>query len=113
MRDITPTNPTCSRTKMSFSARPTSDMIAKYTDPPTAKNPDPQPQIGSIWVEFSGEGAIGTKELRTYMHHLHEHKFYTGIFISKEPITSMGTRFLQGEQQFKPAGGVETFNEQD
>lgn len=98
---------------MAFTVRPSADMLAKYTDPPTTRNPDPQPQIGNAWVEFNGDGAVGTKELRNFLHHLNEGKFYTGIFISKEPVTSMGMRFLQGDANFKPPGGVETFNEQD
>ncbi|KAF2755782.1 DNA-directed RNA polymerases I [Pseudovirgaria hyperparasitica] len=101
------------RRNLSFRAIPSEEMLAKYTDPPTAKVPDPKPQIGTIRIEFAPDGQIGTKELRTYIHTLHDENFYTGIFITKEPITSMGNRFLQGNQEFKPPGGIETFSDQD
>lgn len=87
--------------------------MRKYTDVPTARNPNPQPQIGTVWVEFNGDDSIGVKELRNFMHHLQGNSFYLGIFISHESITAAGKKFLLGDHEFKPPGGVQIFEEQD
>lgn len=97
---------------MSFSLRPTEDMLRKYTDPPTPKNSDPQPQIGTIWIEFSNEEAVGVKQLKEFIAHLTNEKYYSGIFICPRPVTSIGYRFLQNPTGQRPPGPLELFEEQ-
>lgn len=94
---------------MNFSARPTATMLLKYTPLPTKAEPNPTPTIGTIWVEFSTEAAIGIKQMRTFAHHIDEHKFHTGIMITQGPVTSAALKIMSAV-----AGHViETFVEQD
>ncbi|KAI4102670.1 MAG: hypothetical protein L6R37_004260 [Teloschistes peruensis] len=97
------------RKKMNFSARPTTTMLQKYTPVPTTKEPNPTANIGTIWVEFSTEAAIGIKQMRTFAHHIDEHKFHTGIMITQGNVTSAALKIMSAV-----SGHVlETFVEQD
>lgn len=100
---------------MNFSCVPSEEMLRKYTAPPTPKNPDPQPEIGKIWVEFNGDENVGLKQLRDYMQHLVQGSYYNGIMVTMKPMTGMALRLLRGAAGIKegPMGGVEVFVEQD
>jgi len=80
-----------SRGKMAFSARPTAEMLQKYSD---HQKPNAPPQIGSIWVEFNNDSNVGIKQLRTFAHHITQHNFYTGIFITTVPVTSSALKII-------------------
>lgn len=90
-------------------------MERKYTNPPTARDPDPRPDIGNIWVEFNSDENVGLKQLRDYMQHLVNGSFYSGIMVCTKPMTGMALRLLRGASgiQEGPKGGVEVFVEQD
>lgn len=98
-----------SKAKMSFSARPTEQMLTKYTPLPTKAHPEPQePSIGTIFVEFTSEPAIGIKHLRTFAQFLNEKHFYSGIFISGAPVTTSALK-----QTANLPITIEVFQEQD
>ncbi|ORY13250.1 DNA-directed RNA polymerases I [Clohesyomyces aquaticus] len=103
------------RGRMHFSCQPTEAMLVKYTDSPTPKNPNPVPQIGTIWIEFNSDDAVGLKQLRDYMQHLVNGSFYSGIMVVQKPMTGMALRLLRGSASIEegPKGGVEVFVEQD
>lgn len=73
---------------MTFTARPTPDMLKKYTPLPRPGHPDPEPQIGTIHVEFSGEPNVGVKHLKQFGQLLHEKNYYTGLYICAVAPTS-------------------------
>jgi DNA-directed RNA polymerase I, II, and III subunit RPABC1 len=100
---------------MHFSCQPTEAMLAKYAVPPTAKDPDPAPQIGNIWVEFNSDENVGLKQLRDYMQHLVNGSYYNGIMVCTKPMTGMALRLLRGSAGLEegPKGGVDVFIEQD
>jgi DNA-directed RNA polymerase I, II, and III subunit RPABC1 len=104
-----------SRSKLNFSAHPGEDMLAKYTPVATKKDPEPRPQIGTIWVEFNSDENVGLKQLRDYMQHLVNGSFYSGIMVTVKPMTGMAIRLLRGSATMSegPKGGVEVFVEQD
>ncbi|KAI9672895.1 MAG: DNA-directed RNA polymerases II 24 kDa polypeptide (RNA polymerase II subunit 5) [Trizodia sp. TS-e1964] len=97
------------RKKMNFSARPTDVMLEKYRDLPTPANPNPQPDIGTVWVEFQGEIKIGATEMRNFGQHIDKHKFFTGILISSGPVTAAALKLIPSLRPHI----VETFLEQD
>ncbi|KAF2115196.1 DNA-directed RNA polymerases I [Lophiotrema nucula] len=103
------------RQRMPFSCEPSDEMLRKYSAPPTAKDPNPQPQIGQLWVEFNADENVGLKQLRDYMQHLSNHNFYSGIMVCIKPMTGMALRLLRGASGLDegPKGGVEVFVEQD
>ena len=94
---------------MSFSARPTPEMIAKYTPLPSVKDPNPEPKIGTIWVEFSSEPSIGVRQMRNFGQHIDSHKFHTGILVTQQTITSSALKLIP---VLRPRT-IETFLEQD
>ena len=99
-----------SRQRMTFSARPTAEMIEKYTHLPNVKTSSQNsPSIGTIWVEFSSEQSIGIKQMRTFVHHMKENHFYTGIMITQTAITPAALRVVP---VVKP-NVIEIFQEQD
>lgn len=93
---------------MSFSARPSHAMNVKYTALPTKANPNPEAQIGTIFVEFSTEAAIGIKQLRTYAQWLHDRNYYSGVYIAAAPVTTAALK-----QTLNLPIGIEVFQEQD
>ncbi|KAL4996628.1 RNA polymerase [Aspergillus recurvatus] len=99
-----------SREKLKIQARPTEAMKAKYTSLPTPSNRDPQPDCGTIYIEFCpDDSGIGTKQVRTFNHTVDEGNFHTGIFITKTPISPSAVRLLSGV----PGRICEHFQEQD
>ncbi|KAF2005882.1 DNA-directed RNA polymerases I [Amniculicola lignicola CBS 123094] len=103
------------RTRLHFSCQPSPAMLQKYAQLPTAKDPDPQPAIGTMWVEFNGDENVGLKQLRDYITHLGSGSFYSGIMICTKPMTGMGLKLLRSAPHIEegPKGGVEVFVEQD
>lgn len=97
------------RNKMNFSARPSAAMIERYTPPATPSNPDPIPEIGTVWVEFNGDQSVGIKQLRTFAHHITEHKFSTGIFVASASVTPSAMKIIP---TVLPTV-IEVFQEQD
>ncbi|KAF2455359.1 RNA polymerase [Lineolata rhizophorae] len=109
-RDFADANGYPDRRRMNFSARPTDEMIAKYSDPPTASRPNqPPPAIGTVWVEFNGEPNVGIKQLRQFIHYISTNNFHTGIFVTKAAITSSALKVIPTIAPLQ----VETFLEQD
>ena len=85
-------------------------MMKKYTKLPTAKNPTPeQPDIGTIWVEFSTEAAIGVKQMRVFGHHVRHHNFHSGILITQLPMTTAALKVIPAVLP----NIIETFQESD
>jgi len=101
--------PSRSRSKMTFSARPTLAMQDKHRKEKTSKNPEPDTDIGTIWVEFHPEPSIGIKQMRTFGHHIHEHNFHTGIMVTQNAITPAAMKIVP----ILLPHVVETFQEQD
>ena len=100
---------------MNFSAIPSPETLQKYTAPATTKNPNPEPQIGTLWVEFNGDEAFGMKNLRDFINHLINGGYYSGIMVVIKPLSGMAMRALRAASGLGegPKGGVEVFLEQD
>lgn len=99
-----------SRTKMKIQARPTDLMKIKYTPLPSKSNPTPQPDCGTIYVDFCPDSTgVGTKQVRAFNHIVDENNFHTGIFITQTPISPSAVRLLSGI----PGRICEHFQEQD
>lgn len=82
------------RTKMSFTARPSAAMLQRYTPLPRSGQPEREPEIGTVHVEFSNEPNIGVKHLKAFAYTLSEKNFYTGIFISQQAPTSAANKVI-------------------
>ncbi|PKY08978.1 DNA-directed RNA polymerases I, II, and III subunit RPABC1 [Aspergillus campestris IBT 28561] len=98
------------RNKMKIQARPSEAMAAKYTPLPSKSNPSPQPDCGTIYVEFCADASgVGTKQVRAFNHFVDENNFHTGVFITQTPISPSAVRLLGS----LPGRVCEHFQEQD
>ncbi|KAF2101928.1 RNA polymerase subunit [Rhizodiscina lignyota] len=82
------------RKKMCFSLRPTPEMLKKYTDIPTSRNPNPEPQIGTVWVEFGDQPTLGTAPVKNFIQYIHDNNFYTGIYINSGNVTTNAYKLI-------------------
>lgn len=71
-----------SRGKLTFSARPSESMIQKYTPPATAANPAPEPECGTIYVEFMPDPTIGIKDIKRFATYVATNSFKAGIMVT-------------------------------
>lgn len=98
------------RNKMKIQARPTETMNLKYTALPSKSNPNPQPDCGTIYVDFCPDASgVGTKQVRAFNHIVGENNIHTGIFITQTPISPSAVRLLSS----LPNHICEHFQEQD
>lgn len=97
-----------SKTKLSFSARPTDLLNKKQTAFANRANPHPTAQTGLIRVDFSSDPTIGIKQIRTFAQFLNTQNYFSGIFITPASLTST----VQKAATMLPIG-VELFEEQD
>ena len=96
---------------MKFSARPSDDMMARYSTPPTTRVPNPPaPDIGTIWVEFLPDSNVGIKQMRTFAQHLSQYNFHTGILITNVNITPAALKIIPAVAS---ETRIECFVEQD
>ena len=97
---------------MTFQARPTLEMKERHTPLPTRSNLNPEPDVGTIWVEFSNESSIGIKQLRNFTAHLDQNNFHTGILVTQVPVTGAA---LKDKPKLEATAHctIETFMEQD
>jgi DNA-directed RNA polymerases I, II, and III subunit RPABC1 len=104
------TNCSRSRAKMQFSARPSQDMLRKYTPPATPSNPDPQPEIGTIWVEFLNSSALGAEQMRNFGKFCSENHHRTGILVSNVAVSAAAKKEIP---KFAQWCSIEWFLEED
>ena len=68
---------------MAFTARPSEQMLKRYT-PITRPGEEPrEPEIGLIHVEFSPDPNVGIKQLKQFAQLLDEKKYFTGTILKK------------------------------
>ncbi|KAI1083560.1 RNA polymerase [Whalleya microplaca] len=98
------------RAKLNFSARPSPELIKKYTPPATASNPDPQSDIGTIWVEFSNSDSLGAEQMRTFGRFCSVENYKTGILVSNAAVSASAKKEIA---KFAQWATIEWFLEED
>ncbi|CCH61659.1 hypothetical protein TBLA_0F01160 [Henningerozyma blattae CBS 6284] len=83
------------RKNISFQANPTEETLAKF------------PELGSLWVEFCDEPSVGVKTMKTFVIHIQEKNFQTGIFVYQNNITPSAMKLVPSI----PPATIETFHE--
>ncbi|CAR26280.1 hypothetical protein ZYGR_0H00890 [Zygosaccharomyces rouxii] len=83
------------RKMMSFQSNPTEESIAKF------------PSMGSLWVEFCDEPTVGVKTMKTFVIHIQEKNFQTGIFVYQNNVTPSAMKLVPSI----PPATIETFHE--
>lgn len=85
-------------------------MLRKYTPPPTPSNPDPQPEIGTIWIEFLDDSALGAEQMRKFGKFCSDNHYRTGILISHVAVSSTAKKEIA---RFAQWTSIEWFLEED
>ncbi|KAK5168937.1 DNA-directed RNA polymerases II 24 kDa polypeptide (RNA polymerase II subunit 5) [Saxophila tyrrhenica] len=107
---VTDDTGTPQRTKMAFTARPSAEMLARYTPlPKPGSVATPEPQIGTIHVEFNPNTSVGIKDLKQFAQLLQEKNYYTGIFITQAAPTSSALKIIPSLLPIQ----MEIFKEED
>lgn len=79
---------------MAFTLRPSDAMLKKYTPITRAGQPEKEPEVGLVHVEFSNEPNIGIKHIKAFAQLLSEKNFYTGIFVTQQAPTSAAVKII-------------------
>lgn len=95
---------------MQFSARPSDAMLAKFTPPATAANPNPTPDCGTIWVEFLAGDSVGTAQVKQFASHLTTHGYRSGVMVTHAALSVHARRVIAVTQAFTQ---IECFLEED
>lgn len=77
---------------MKTKARPTPEMVAKYTPRPTAKVPNPPSNCGQVLVSFCNESTVGVRQFRTFAQEVDKGDYHTGIFITIGSVSPVAVR---------------------
>jgi DNA-directed RNA polymerase I, II, and III subunit RPABC1 len=96
---------------MSFSASPSDEMMARYSNPPTERDPKPAaPNVGPIHVKFQEGDSIGIKHMRNFAQELTGNNFHTGILVTSVNITPAALKIIPAVAS---ETRIETFLEAD
>ncbi|KAL5348401.1 hypothetical protein V498_10155 [Pseudogymnoascus sp. VKM F-4517 (FW-2822)] len=99
------------RKKMIFTARPSVEMVARYSNPVTAANPNPpKADVGTIYIEFLADTNVGIKQMRSFAQVLSQGNFHTGILVTHVHITPAAMKIVPAVAS---ETRIECFLEQD
>ncbi len=98
------------RGDMRFSARPSEAMIKKYTQPPTAAKPNPEPECGTIYVEFMTSSQIGVKEIKAFVGNCTTNNHKAGIMVTQGALSPQARKIINATIQYTQ---IECFMQDD
>lgn len=84
---------------MHFSASPSAEMYKKYAPLPTASNPNPPVDIGTIYVSFIQDTTIGVKHMRNFIQEITAAHHHTGILVTNVPTSSGALKIIPAVSQ--------------
>jgi len=96
---------------MHFTAHPSDEMIARYSNPVTDRDPKPAPpDVGPIKVKFEEGDSIGIKNMRKFAQDLTQENYHTGIMVTSVNITPAALKIIPAVAD---QTRIETFLEAD
>lgn len=98
------------RGKLQFSARPSDQMNKRSMAPATALNPNPEPECGTIWVEFLDDDSFGVAQIRNFVKHVLTNNYRSGIMVTHVSLSPAARKSLQS---FEHLARIECFLEDD
>ncbi|TVY24894.1 DNA-directed RNA polymerases I,II,and III subunit [Lachnellula hyalina] len=99
------------KNRMTFTAHPSDEMVARYSNPVTDRDPKPAaPDVGPIKVKFEEGDSIGIKNMRKFAQELTQESFHTGIMITSVNITPAALKIIPAVAS---ETRIETFLEAD
>lgn len=86
-------------------------MLKKYHIEPTANNPHPKIDVGTVWVEFVPDtGSIGVSQMKKFVQFCDSHNHKSGIMVTNSAISAQARRVINGARDF---AYIEVFLEED
>ena len=102
--------PIDSRSKLSFSARPSESMMRRTKPAPTESNPDPAPECGPIYVEFIPTETLGVAQIRAFTKHVMSNSYSNGIMVTRTQLSSSARKVITSIESIVK---IESFMEMD
>lgn len=85
-------------------------MIRKNTPPATDDNPNPDPECGTVWVEFLTDSTFGVAQIRTFTSYILANNYRTGIMVTHVPLSPAARKTLASLEHLAK---IECFLEDD
>ncbi|KEZ41103.1 hypothetical protein SAPIO_CDS7166 [Scedosporium apiospermum] len=98
------------RQLLQFSARPSDTMIRKFTPPATPENPNPEPDCGTIFVQFISSDNMGVSQVKDFIQTVVGQHARVGILITRVPLTPAARKFIAVAESYAQ---LECFIEED
>ncbi len=95
---------------MRFSARPSDAMIKKHTAPPTPTKPNPEPECGTIYVEFMTSVQIGVREIKGFVTNCSQNSHKAGIMVTQGALSPQARKIINATMQYTQ---IECFMQDD
>lgn len=98
------------RQLLQFSARPSDAMLRKYTPLPTPENPTPDPDCGTVFVQFVSTDNMGVAQAKDFIHTVVGQHARVGILVTRVPLTPAARKFITAAESYAQ---LECFIEED
>lgn len=85
-------------------------MMRKNTPAPTADNPNPDPDCGTVWVEFLTDQTFGVAQIRNFTQHVLANNHKTGIMVTHVALSPAARKTLTSLEHL---ARIECFLEDD
>ncbi|KAL2108805.1 hypothetical protein VUR80DRAFT_3345 [Thermomyces stellatus] len=98
------------RQLLQISARPSDTMIRKCTPPATPENPNPEPECGTIFVQFISNDNMGVAQVKDFIHTVVGKHARVGVLVTRVPLTPAARKFITAAESYAQ---LECFIEED
>lgn len=85
-------------------------MLRKYTPPATPEKPNPEPECGTIFVQFISSDNMGVSQVKDFIHTVVGQHAHVGILITRVPLTPAARKFIAAAESYAQ---LECFIEED
>lgn len=85
-------------------------MIRKATPPATPDNPTPEPECGTIFVQFISTDNMGVAQVKDFIHTVVGKHARVGVLVTRVPLTPAARKFIAAAESYAQ---LECFIEED
>lgn len=85
-------------------------MLRKYTPLPTPENPTPDPDCGTVFVQFVSTDNMGVAQAKDFIHTVVGQHARVGILVTRVPLTPAARKFITAAESYAQ---LECFIEED
>lgn len=85
-------------------------MIRKHTPPATPDAPSPEPECGTVFVQFLATDNMGVAQVKDFIHTVVGQHARVGILVTRVPLTPAARKFIAAAENYAQ---LECFIEED